>query len=167
MKSFVLAAGLLLASALVVQAQPTTSPNIARSSYSTAAYYRYATPEDLTIRVNVWGGVRFPGYYEVPRGTTLSTLLSLTGGPVYADRRVGDEHTLLLKLTRGSQVVLSQQTVNNALVVEADVALQEGDVVTVEGITRPRSTWRDYAPIVSAGASLLSALVVIVVNLSR
>lgn len=166
MKSFVLAACLLLTSAFAAQAQP-VSPNIARSAYSAAAYYRYATPEDLTIRVNVWGGVRYPGYYEVPRGTTLATLLSLTGGPVYADRRVGDEHILLLKLTRGSQTVLAQQTVNGALVVEADLLLNEGDVVTVEGITRPRSTWRDYAPIVSAGASLLSALVVVVVNLAR
>ena len=166
MKSFVLAACLLLTSAFAAQAQP-VSPNIARSAYSAAAYYRYATPEDLTIRVNVWGGVRFPGYYEVPRGTTLSTLLSLSGGPLYDDRRIGDQHLLLLKLTRGSETVLAQQTVNNALVVETDVPLQEGDVLTVEGLVRPRSTWRDYAPIVSAGASLMSALVVVFVNLTR
>ncbi len=159
---------LLVASASVPvsHAQP-TSPNAMRSVYSASAYYRYATPEDLTIRVNVWGALRFPGYYEVPRGTTLSTLMSLTGGPNYTDRRRGDERITLLRLTRGTQVLLAQETINDVFVPQEEIVLQEGDVFTVETVIKPRSSWRDYAPVASAAASVLSALVVLLVNVGR
>jgi len=44
-----------------------------------ANYFNYSDPEKFNFEVVVWGGVRNPGIYLVPDGTTLITLIALTG----------------------------------------------------------------------------------------
>jgi hypothetical protein len=45
-----------------------------------ANYYNYSDPDKGAIEVIVWGGVKNPGMYLVPEGTSLMQLISYTGG---------------------------------------------------------------------------------------
>lgn len=139
-----------------VQAQNQTE--LERSRYSPAAFYNYSEPGDITILVNVWGTVRNPGLYEVPRGTTLSTLFSVAGGPSVAQRTTRQTRTIQVRLIRsenGQRAPVFESVMENDIVVsQEDPVLHEGDVLTVETVTRQGFGWRDLATIVGSGASL-------------
>lgn len=51
-----------------------------RSNYN-GGYFNYSEPLGINIKVAVWGFVRYPGRYFVPINTTVTDLLSLSGGP--------------------------------------------------------------------------------------
>jgi protein involved in polysaccharide export with SLBB domain len=135
-----------------------TMSELDRSRYSPAAYYNYSEPGDVTILVNVWGTVRNPGLYEVPRGTTMSTLFSVAGGPSITPRMRHQRRTIDVKLSRntGSQRETILHTVmdNDIIVTDQDPVLQVGDVLTVETVTRQGFSWRDAFPIIGAVASI-------------
>ena len=129
-----------------------------QSRYQRAAYYRYAEPDDVTIQVSVWGAVRNPGVYEIPRDAHLNLLFSAAGGPSLQVRQESDEQTIRVKLVRktedGGREVVYRETMSGKIVVnEADPALQEGDVLTVESFIDPGLNWRDF---LSIGTSLTS-----------
>lgn len=46
-----------------------------------ANYHNYSEPEKINFEVTLWGGVRSPGRYLIPKGTTLFDILTLSGGP--------------------------------------------------------------------------------------
>ncbi|HET6568259.1 MAG TPA: SLBB domain-containing protein [Rhodothermales bacterium] len=129
-----------------------------RSRYSTAAYYSYAEPGDVTIRVNVWGTVRNPGLYEVPRQTHLSTLLSLAGGPEVTPLSDRSRRRIIVRLTRPQDgrlgTIYEASMKDQVLATRENPLLQEGDVLTVETVLHQRLSWRDFAPIVSAVSSV-------------
>ena len=68
-----------------------------------AAYYYYAEPGDLTMQVNVWGTVRYPGRYEVKNGTDLGQLLSYAGGPQLTRRREQDEQIITVRVSGSNE----------------------------------------------------------------
>lgn len=154
-----IAACMLLAGTFTIAAN---AQNIdqTRSRSSVAAYYNFAEVGDATIRVNVWGTVRFPGLYELPRGTTLNTLFSLAGGPQISERPRRNERTIVATLSRGGEgnVVVETIMENDVTTLDADPELMEGDVLTVEATIRQRFSWRDAFPIVAAIASVALAV---------
>lgn len=129
-----------------------------RSRYSPAAYYNYAEEGELTILVSVWGTVRNPGLYEVPEGTRLSTLFSVSGGPSVSQRTRRQTRTINVRLVRdhdSERDIIFESTMRNDIIVaEADPVLEPGDVLTVETVVRQGFGWRDLATIVGSGASL-------------
>lgn len=46
------------------------------------AQYFLGAQDELLIRVNIWGFVRKPGQYMVPKNTDLISLISFAGGPL-------------------------------------------------------------------------------------
>lgn len=48
---------------------------------SRAARYVLGSKDELLMNVNIWGFVKSPGQYLVPRNTDLITLMSFAGGP--------------------------------------------------------------------------------------
>lgn len=133
-----------------------------RSRYSPAAYYNYSESGDVTMIVNVWGTVRNPGLYEIPRGTTLSHLLSLSGGPIVAPREEREDRTIQVRLyrTEGStrQVIFETEMRNEVIASVDDLSLQEGDVITVETVVDRRFSWRDVFPIIAAIGTVAIAI---------
>lgn len=133
-----------------------------RSRYSPAAYYNYAEPGDVTILTNVWGTVRNPGLYEIPRGTHLSTLLSVAGGPAAGPRSNREDRTIFVRLFReegGQRVVVFEDVMENEIFAAAeDPVLEEGDVLTVETLVQQRFSWRDVFPIVAAVGTVAIAI---------
>ncbi|NNE35552.1 MAG: hypothetical protein HKN13_09955 [Rhodothermales bacterium] len=134
--------------------------DLERSRYSPAAYYNYGEPGDITVLVNVWGTVKNPGLYEVTKGTTLSTLFSLAGGPLVASRTRSTRRSVTLRMTRGPRQETITEFVmeNQVLALREDPELVTGDVVTVETVERRRISWRDIVPIVAAVASVALAV---------
>lgn len=43
--------------------------------------YNFSNPNKVNFEVIVWGGVRLPGKYIIPEGTTLIDVITLSGGP--------------------------------------------------------------------------------------
>ena len=127
-----------------------------QSRYQPAAYYRYAEPDDITIQVSVWGAVRNPGVYEIPRDAHLNLLFSAAGGPQIGVRQRADDQTIVVRLVRltegGQRRVVYEQTMDDEIVVGTEnPALQEGDVLTVRSYVEQGVNWRD---VLSIGSSL-------------
>lgn len=52
------------------------------SESSRGAQYFLGSQDELLIKVNIWGFVRKPGQYMVPKDTDLISLISFAGGPL-------------------------------------------------------------------------------------
>lgn len=142
-------------------------PSVARvtSSYGVGSYYRYVGATEIGMRVQVWGALRAPGYYEIPQGTSLTRVLSLAGGPAFSrERERGERRTIRLQLFRPSAdtmaVVFEQQMLNDVAQLTRNPALQEGDLVVVNvSVRRREDRLRDIAPYIVSGASILASIV--------
>ncbi len=44
-------------------------------------FFDFSDPMGINIKVQIWGYVKYPGYYIVPARTALNDLLSFAGGP--------------------------------------------------------------------------------------
>ncbi len=135
------------------------------SRFSQAAYYHYAEPDDITILVNVWGSVRNPGLYEVPRGTSLSKLFSLAGGPAMGTHREGQERKLTVRLSRkrdgGRHIIFEETMENEVIVFEENPVLRDGDVLTAETYVENAFTWRTALSLVGTAASLATTVIIL------
>jgi len=144
---------------LVVSVANAQASELDRSRLNTAAFYNYSEAGDVTIKVHVWGAVKYPGLYEIPRNSQLSELISLAGGPSFGEKTKRSTRKVVLKLHRndnGTRSVFFQTMMENQLVVEdADPLLLEGDVLSFESETRQGIGWRDIFPVVSMVATLL------------
>ncbi|KAA0210394.1 MAG: SLBB domain-containing protein [Ignavibacteriaceae bacterium] len=71
-------------SAGILKAQPEDGVRIGEIDVKKTGvnYYNYADPDKVNIEVIIMGGIKNPGKYLVPKGTTLIDFLSLAGNPV-------------------------------------------------------------------------------------
>ena len=133
-----------------------------RSRFGSASYYNYSEAADVTVLVNVWGTVRNPGLYEIPQGTSLSHLLSLSGGPIVSPRNGRQDRTIQVRLFRdmegGRTVIYATEMENEILATGEDPVIQEGDVVTIETVLRQRISWRDIFPVIAAVGTVAIAI---------
>ncbi len=133
-----------------------------RSRLSTAAYYNYSEQGDVTIKMHVWGAVRYPGLYEIPRGTKLSELISLTGDPQLGPRTRRSTTEISLKLHRISdaqRLIIHQVEMKNEIVVQGeDPEVQSDDILSYEVVTQQGFRWRDVFPIVSMFGTIVIIL---------
>lgn len=133
------------------------------------AYYRFADPSDITIEVKVWGAVSNPGFYEVRQGLTLSTLLSLAGGPLTTPRMSNTRSTFTLQLYRpqpdGRYQLLTETVMENQLTALAqDPVIMHGDLLMTEERTRQRFGWRDGLSILTALATVALVVDNVIIN---
>jgi len=155
---------MLLLLALLYVGLPVLSANsqvpfeLDRSRLSPAAAYNFTDPGDITIKVHAWGALRFAGLYEIPRGTKLSELISLAGGPQFGVRTRRTKRRIDLKLTRLQEgmrmVVWSVSMENEITITDDDPELMDGDILSMEGVQRAQFSVRDLFPIIGAAASL-------------
>jgi polysaccharide biosynthesis/export protein len=126
---------------------------------ATGAVYDYSDPNGINIKVQLWGYVRYPGYYIVPAGISINELMSFAGGPT-EDATLDDVR--VAKLKEGSQTVMEKYSYDD-LMWKDDiknpikfVRLEAGDVVVVPG--KPRYFVREdisfYLSVITAVASL-------------
>lgn len=72
-------AGLLTFSSLFAQQEGASMSN-------QASQYYLGDKDEILIKVNIWGYIRKPGQYMVPRNTDLISLISFAGGPTEGAR---------------------------------------------------------------------------------
>ena len=117
---------------------------------ATAAYYYIAKPGELTINVNLWGQVRFPGRYEVSSKTDLIQFLSLAGGPTTA-AKLSEVKVTRISVT-DSGLIRQDHYVNLEnleSVTEEDMKLYPGDTIFFD-----TTAWAQVKDVLSVLASV-------------
>ena len=129
--------------------------------------YDYSNPSGINIKVQLWGYVRYPGYYIVPSGLGLNELISFAGGPM-ADAKLDDIR--ITKIKEGTQTKMVKYNYND--MVWSDelnnqinfVRLEAGDIIVIPG--EPRYFVREdvafYLGIVTTLASLTALILSII-----
>lgn len=132
-------------------------------------YFDYSEPGELNMKVSVWGFVKYPGRYLVPITTSLTDLLSYTGGPtddadledVRIYRIVGDSTQTMIKVNYNDLMWEENLKMKTKFIPE----IQATDVVLVPG--SPRLYFKDWF---SIGLSVFSALIslsILIINIAR
>jgi len=138
---------------------------------TTGALYDFSDPNSINIKVQLWGYVRFPGFYIVPVGVSLNELLSLGGGPT-EDANLEDIR--VVKIKEGSETVMQKYNYNDIVWEEKIKSkinftrLDAGDIVVVPG--EPRYFVREdvafYLGVLTALASI-AALVISIISITN
>ncbi len=102
-------------------------------------YFDYSDPTGVNIKVQVWGYVKYPGYYIVPINSTVNELFSYAGGPM-VDAKLDDIR--ILKTLEDSTVIMNKLNYNDVMWEESLTKpidfpkLNAGDIVIVPGEPR-------------------------------
>jgi len=138
-----------------------------------ANYYNYSDKEKVNIEVNLWGYIKNPGKYLIPKGTTFLDLLTLGGGPIPDSKlediriirpkndtlRINDDYIINLNYSDylWGEKISSQTRINPVLI--------SGDIVLIPG--SPRYFFRDNLSFILSIASVLISLGILVLTISR
>lgn len=125
---------------------------------------RIAEPGQIVDTLNLWGDVRAPGRYIVPRGTKVADLISYARGPITL--RTGEttldwsEVRIEISISRwnretGEEEVFSfRYRYNEAMPNELrEFTLQGNDMISLQ--VRRRPIFRDYVQVIAPALSLL------------
>ena len=129
--------------------------------------FDYSNPSTINIKVQLWGYVRYPGYYIVPAGISINELISFAGGPS-EDASLDDIR--VTKIKEGTPTKMVKYNYND-MVWEDEITnqinfvrLEAGDIVVVPG--EPRYFVREdiafYLGIVTTLASLTALIISII-----
>lgn len=131
--------------------------------------FDYSDPNTINIKVQMWGYVRFPGYYIVPAGISINELISFAGGPT-EDASLDDIR--VTKIKEGQTTTMTKYNYND-MVWEGSlntqinyIRLEAGDIVVIPGEPRyfVRQDIAFYLGIVTALASLAALIISITHN---
>jgi hypothetical protein len=125
--------------------------------------FDYSSSTSINIKVQLWGYVRYSGYYIVPLGTSINELISFAGGPL-ENARLDDVR--VTKIKEGAQTKLIKYNYND-MVYEDEITsdikfvrLEAGDIIVVPGEPRyyARENIAFYLGIVTTLASLTALI---------
>lgn len=150
-----------------------TAEELKKSGYN---YFNYSDPGKVNIEINVLGGVKNPGRYLVPEGTTVIELLSLSGNVIQEEtadniklirtsqqrERLSDNNIVTLNYRE----IFEDETLKS--INKPNPLLVHGDILVVP-IKRARTFWEDFQDVSSVLTPLLSVatLIVSVIALSK
>lgn len=134
---------------------------------ASAAYYYAAKPGELTMLVNVWGGVERPGRYEISSSTNLIQLISYAGGP---EPRAKLSRVRIIRLMEDENGRFSKQELTVDLehlekVGNEDLELFPGDTIVIDNSSWPKI--RDVISVTVAVATIGASIAVILDRLQR
>lgn len=140
---------------------------------SGANYYNYSDKEKVNIEVNLWGYVKNPGKYLVPKGTKFIDLITLGGGPIQESKldeiRIIRPKNDTLRITEDQVITLDYndylwgEKINSQG--KGNPVLISGDIVLVPG--SPRYFFRDNLNFILAISSVLISLGILVLTITR
>lgn len=129
---------------------------------SNVAYFYHARPGEATVQISVWGTVPRPGIYEVPLGTNLDKLLTMTGGIPDEARQEDQERRITVRLFRQNsdqRRLIYEAPIEDVLVNTGQYPdLEDDDVLVVETLVERRFSWRDGLTVVGGIATVALAL---------
>ncbi len=136
-------------------------------SRMTGGYFDYSDPSGINMKVQVWGYVKFPGYYIIPARSNISEIISFAGGPT-EDALLDDIR--LLRTNLDSTVILYKYNFNSLMWEEQlknpiqFPKVNAGDIIIVPGEPRyfVREEVRFYISIITALASVTAIILSII-----
>ncbi|MDT3697052.1 MAG: SLBB domain-containing protein [Ignavibacterium sp.] len=129
--------------------------------------FDYSDPSGINIKVQLWGYVKYPGYYIIPSYCSMNDLISFAGGPL-EDALMED-----VKIYRKSDEKLELFKFNFNDLLWEDTILTEisfpkliaGDVVIVPG--EPRYFLRQDVSFYLSITTALASIVAIIISLTK
>lgn len=131
--------------------------------------FDYSDPAAINIKVQLWGYVKYPGYYIIPSRSSINDLISLAGGPLEAANL---DDTRILRSTSSDSAKVLYKFDYNALLWEDSLntaikfpKLLAGDVVLIPGEPKyfVKQDVSFYVSIITALASI-AALIISITN---
>lgn len=133
-------------------------------------FYNYGDKDKVNIDVNVWGYVKYPGKYLIPKGATILDLISYSGGPLIdsklEDIRLYRPKNDSIKLSKDELLLIDY---NDLLWEEriksknkVNMVLNPGDILILTG--EPRFFARDNVNYILAISSVLISLGILVLS---
>ena len=136
-------------------------------------FYNYGDRNKVNIYVNVWGYVKYPGKYLIPKGSTVQDLISYSGGP-NTESKLED---IILYRPKNDSLNISKDRVirldyNDLFWTDFVSSLDKpnpelfpGDVLIVKG--EPRYFARDNVNFILSISAILISLGILVVSIVR
>lgn len=134
-------------------------------------YYNYSDKNKVNIEVSLWGFVKNPGKYLIPRGTTVLDLITLGGGPsteaMLDDIRLVRLKNDSLNISRDQIITLNyndflwEENIRSGI--KNNPVLLPGDMLLLPG--EPRYFFRDNLGIILSISSFLITAAVLVINI--
>ncbi len=139
-------------------------------------FYNYGDKDKVNIEVNIWGYVKYPGKYLIPKGSTVMDLISYSGGPI-TESKLED---IRLFRPRNDSLKTKDKLINldyNDLLWDAPVAdrekfknkinltLMPGDVLIFTG--EPRYFTRDNISFILSISAVLISIGILVVSITK
>jgi len=56
--------------------------NLSNRTQTQGGLFDYSDPSGINIKVQLWGYVKYPGYYVIPSNSNLNDIISFAGGPL-------------------------------------------------------------------------------------
>jgi len=129
--------------------------------------FDYSDPSGINIKVQLWGYVKYPGYYVVPSYSTMNDLLSFAGGPL-EDAMMED---VRIYRKTGEKSELYKYNFNDllwedTLMTEIEFPnLTAGDVVIVPG--EPRYFLREDVSFYLSVTTALASVIALIISITK
>jgi len=141
--------------------------NFRDRTQSQGGLFDYSDPAGFNIKVQLWGYVKYPGYYVVPANSSLNDILSYAGGPL-EDAMMNDVR--IYRQTETENEKLSRYNLNDLLwgdSLSTEIVfpkLNAGDVVLVPG--EPRYFVREDVQFFVSITLALTTIAVLILSLT-
>lgn len=157
----------------VIKAQDKEKVGANQITNQQGGLYNFGDKDKVNIEVSVWGYVKFPGKYIIPKGSTLVDLISYTGGP-NVDAKLDDVRLLrskndTLNLTKDEIIRLNlndlfwEKNISNKN--NRNIVIVPGDVLIFPG--EPRYFFRENLTYILSIASTLISVAILIFTVSK
>lgn len=137
-------------------------------------YYNHSDPDKVNFEVILWGGIKNPGKYLIPQGTTLIDLITLSGGPnkAYVLRNIK-----LIQVRDSGNELVSSGVLNlnyedffnyekRSSYKKMNPVLSPGDIIVLP-IEDDKTFWDYFKEILSYLSPILSIISIVVLIATR
>lgn len=136
-------------------------------------FYNYGDKDKVNIDVNVWGYVRYPGKYLIPKGSTIMDLISYSGGPIteskLEDIRLFRPKNDSLNIKKDKVIVLNYNDLfwdeHNGTKDKTNFDMMPGDILILTG--EPRYFTRDNVNFILSISAVLISLGILAVSIAN
>lgn len=135
---------------------------------TTGAVFDYSNPTTINIKVQLWGYVKYPGYYIVPSGISINELISFAGGP-NEDASLDDIR--ITKIKEGTPTKMIKYNYNDIMwndEIQSQInyiRLEAGDIIIVPG--EPRYFLREDITFYMSFVTAIASLAALILSITR
>jgi polysaccharide biosynthesis/export protein len=140
---------------------------------SSGSFYNFSDKNKVNIEVNIWGFVRNPGKYLIPKGCSVQDLISYAGGPTL------DAHLDEIRLYRpkNDSLGISEDKVINFDYYDllwsekvdtkriTNYVLEAGDILVFPG--SPKKFLFDNLTLLASFATVVITLLILIIDVKR